>query len=193
MKYVNRDLKGTFEYIKKQRIFEIIKTIILFAMAMGIFIIGYVTVGTKKNLWTVFAILAMLPACKSFVGVVMFARYKSLTKDIYELYLSKAGSINCLYENVLTTSKKSYYIPVLACCDNTVIAYMPTSKSIECREIKEHLETVLKNGGHKGVVVKIFDKEDDFLNRLVQMNDNLDNSDNISNQGIYTTIKAVSL
>jgi len=162
-------------------------------MAMGIFIIGYVTVGTKKNLWTVFAILAMLPACKSFVGVVMFARYKSLTRDVYDTYLKAAGNITCLYENVLTTSKKSYYLPVISCCDNTVIGYMPCKNISDIKEIKEHLETVLKNGGHKGVLVKIFDKEDDFLNRLSQMNENLSNSKSISNEAIYTTIKAVSL
>ena len=43
MKYLVRELKGTYGYIRKQTVFEIIKTIVLFAMAFGIFLIGYLT------------------------------------------------------------------------------------------------------------------------------------------------------
>ena len=71
MKYVNRGLKGTKGYIRKQLIFEIIKTFIMFAMAFGIFLIGYLTLGTKRSLWSVFAVLALLPASKSLVGVII--------------------------------------------------------------------------------------------------------------------------
>lgn len=192
MKYITRELKGTYGYIKKQRLFEIIKTIILFAMALGIFFIGYCTLGTKKSLWTVFAILAVLPACKALVGVIMLAMYKSLTKEEYEKYKDSVGNVRCVYENVLTTSKKSYYLPVIACADNTLVGYMDAKTSKDVRDINEHIESVLKAAGHKSATVKIFDKKDQFLTRVTQMNSNLSNN-SVSDEAILSTIKAVSL
>lgn len=193
MKYLLRDNKGTFGYIKNQRMFEIIKTIILFAMALGIFFIGYCTLGTKKSLWTVFSILAMLPACKSLVGVIMLARFNSITKEMYDKYMESAGNIKCIFENVLTTSQKSYYVPVIACENNTIIGYVISKKASDVKDVTEHLENVLNNAGHKSIVVKIFDKEDAFLSRLKQMNENLSDNRLASSEDIFTTIKAVSL
>ena len=103
MRYIDRQLRGTFLYITKQRRFEIIKTVILFAMAFGIFFIGLATLHTKKSLWSVFAVLALLPACKSLVGVIMFARFSSLNEAEYERFSSAAGDLTSLYENVITT------------------------------------------------------------------------------------------
>lgn len=193
MKYVDRDLKGTFGYIYKQRNFEIIKTVILFAMAFGIFFIGLKTLGTKKSLWTVFAILAMLPACKALVGVIMFMRYKSLNKDKYNIYCNAAGNIQCLFENIITTSKKSYFLPVIAYEDGSLIGFIEAKKSEDIKEVTEHLDMVMKNAGHKGVVIKIFDKEEAFIARLCQMNEKLAGNKKKTGNAVFETLKAVSL
>lgn len=193
MKYISHELRGTHEYLKKQLIFEIIKTLLLFAMALGIFFIGYFTLHTKKSLWSVIAVLAMLPACKSLVGVIMFARFKSLDSSEYNSFKSAAGNIPLIVENVITTSQQSYYIKAIACKDNTVVGYLDCKKSSDAKTVNEHLATVLKNGGHKNVTVKIFDKKDDFLKRVAQMNDNLSDGGTTNTEAIFTTIKAVSL
>lgn len=192
MKYLSRSLKGTIGYINKQRIFEIVKTLILFMMAMGLFLIGYINLGTKKNLWTVFAILACLPACKSLVGVIMLCRFKSLSESAANKYVKAVGNLPTLYENVLTTNEKSYYVPVLCCENNTLIAYCEKSKNTDINKLSEHINQVLKNAGHKASV-KVFDDEDSFLQRAREMNDKLTDSSYLSTQEILTTIKAVSL
>ena len=193
MKYVNRDLKGTFGYIKKQFIFEIIKTVILYLMAFGIFFIGYFSLGTKKSLWSVFAVLALLPACKSLVGVIMLGRYKSLKDDVYNKYITSAGDVECIYENIITTSQKTFFLPVIACEDNTVVGYINTNKASDVKDVTEHLSNVLKNAGHKVATIKIFDNEEAYINRVKQMNNNLAKERLASTQEIFTTIKAVSL
>lgn len=192
MKFLTRDHKGTYGYLKSQFVFEIIKTLILFAMAFGIFLIGYITLGTKKSLWSVFAVLAMLPACKSFVGVVMLGRYRSLSESLYSYYQKAVGDLPVLYENVITTSKKSYFLPVLCCEDNTVIAYC-TGNTKDAADVDSHLTEVLKNAGHKAVTVKVFDKEDAFIKRAEQMDNNLSGDRNSNTEKIFNTIKAVSL
>lgn len=194
MKYINRELKGTRGYLKKQLIFEIIKTTVMFAMALGLYLIGYCTLKTNKSLWTIFAVLACLPACKSLVGVIMLALYKSPDDETYRKYTNEIGSLPVLYENVLTTQKKSYFVPVMVCRNNTLIGYYNPKKTDDIKNLTEHIQMVLENGGHKGVTVKIFDKEDAFFNRVSQMKA-ISGEDMLTTgtQAIFTTIKAVSL
>ena len=74
--------KGTFNYLDTQRKYEIARTIIYFAISISIFLAGYITTGTRKNLLTVVAVLGMLPASKSLVSVIMFCRFKSFKEKI---------------------------------------------------------------------------------------------------------------
>ena len=121
MKYINRELKGTKGYINRQRAFELIKTLLLFAMALGIFFMGLLTLHTKKSLWSVFAVLALLPACKSLVGFIMFARFSSIKDEEYSRYEDVCSGVERIYENVLTTSDRSYYVPVICSIGKNVI------------------------------------------------------------------------
>ena len=191
MKYVTRSLKGTYGYIRKQRNFEIIKTLILYAMAFGIFLIGYITLGTKKSLWSVFAVLALLPACKSLVGVIMFARFSSLSSDVYDRLRAGAGTIPALYENILTTNEKTYYIPFICCAAGSLMVLSKEYKDDE-KKLREHLTDVLNKAGHKAVV-KLFFDEDDMFARLLEINAKYADEENAAGERILNTIKAVSL
>ncbi len=190
MKYVNRDLKGTFGYIHKQMIFEIIKTAILYAMALGIFFIGLLTLHTRKSLWSVFAVLVLLPACKSLVGVIMFARFRSLTKKDHERYCGFIRDLPVIFENILTTSEKTYFVPVICSMAGNVIALV--NKKEDHKPLKDHLSDVLKAAGHKAVVC-IFDDETLFSNRCRELNDKFSSQSQNADAAILNTLKAVSL
>ena len=192
MIYLTRGLKGQAGYINKQRNFEIIKTLLLFIMALGIFFIGYINLGTKKNLWTVIAILATLPACKSFVGVIMLCRYNSLSKDKIARYKSAIVTLSALYENIITTSEKSYFVPVICCENNTLICLLDKKKDEDIKKLTEHLNFVMNNAGHK-VSVKVFDDEKAFLDRAKELFQNFGDVKLASTESIFNTIKAVSL
>lgn len=193
MKYIARELRGTHLYIKKQSIFEIIKCIILFAMALGIFFIGYCTLGTKKSLFSVFAVLALLPASKALVGVIMFLRYRSLPDDMYDRIKNAVGTLPVLYENILTTSEKSYYIQAIVYAKGNIVALMEDGRS-NVEIITTHLRNVLRNGGHKEVNIKLYKSEKDFLKRCEEMNDHFaDGVVPVNADAVFTTIKAVSL
>ena len=189
MKYVDRELKGTYGYIRKQMIFEIIKTVILFAMALGIFFIGLMTLHTKKSLWSVFAVLALLPACKSLVGVIMFARFSSLSAEEYDRYSQYTGNLPVLYENIITTSEKTFFVPLICSVSGNVIAYV--NKKGDHRLLKDHLMGVLKAAGHSASVM-IFEDETAFANRCRDLREKFTSSET-GDHGILNTIKAVSL
>lgn len=192
MRYIGRQQKGTFGYIRKQLIFEIIKTVILFAMALGIFFIGYLTLGRKENLWSVFAVLALLPASKSLVGVIMLARFRSLTKQEYERYSVACEGLMTLYESVLTTNERAYYIPVMCYAAGTLTAYVKCTQD-EQKKLREHLVHVLEIGGHAGTVVKLYDDEDAFIERAGEIREKFSGENQTLGKGIFNTVRSVSL
>lgn len=164
MKYLNRELRGTKGYIKKQRLFELIKTLVMFAMALGIFFIGLFTLGTKKSLWSVFAVLALLPACRALVGFIMFARFSSLSDDEYRRYDKRCENLPVIYENILTTSDRTFFVPVICAVGGNVLALYLKDKD-EDHALRDHINAVCKTAGHD-VTVKIFDDETAFFTRI---------------------------
>ena len=88
--FTTENVKGTRNYINSQKKFEILRTLLYFALPLGLFLIGYITTKTKVNLMTIVAVVGCLPASKSLVGAIMFLRYKSL---LYLYKVSKQGGV----------------------------------------------------------------------------------------------------
>ena len=190
MRYVDRYLRGTFGYIKKQTRFEIVKTVILYVMAFGIFFIGYFTLHTKKSMWSIIAVLALLPACKSLIGVIMLARFRSLTEESYRRYEECTKGVLTLYENILTTREKTFYVPVICIREGNVFCYCADSPE-KTAELKKHMDNVLKNAGHK-FTFKIFEDESSFMKRAGSL-PIPDETAQHRLEKVSDTIKAVSL
>ena len=64
--------KGTENYLNTQKKYEILRTILYFAISATLFIAGYLQTKTKVNLLTVVAVLGCLPASKSTVSSKLF-------------------------------------------------------------------------------------------------------------------------
>lgn len=186
--------KGVFGYINKKRIIETIKTIILFAFAIGLYLIGYITLKTNKSLWTIFAVLSVLPAAKSAVSMIMFLRFSSIEKDLYSAIESVRGNIATAYEYVFTTNEKSYYIKACSCKNNTIIALLDnSSKKDLSNEIKEHINVAIAREGFKGYSLKIYTSSKDYIDRLTEMNENLGTTQDLSYERIFALFNAITL
>ena len=68
--------RGTRGYLRTQKIYEILRTVLYFAISLSLFIAGWVSTGSRENLLTIVAVLGCLPACKSLVEMFMFLRYR---------------------------------------------------------------------------------------------------------------------
>ena len=79
-----RAVKGTFGYLEKKKRNAILWTILCFGISLAVFLAGYLTTGTRKNLLTVVAVLGCLPACKSIVNLIMLCRAKGCSREVYE-------------------------------------------------------------------------------------------------------------
>ncbi len=188
---MKRKEKGTFGYIKWQQIYTIVRTLLLFVLALGLYFAGYITTGTNRNLLTIIAVLGLLPAAKSMVNMIMFLRFRSLKPDIYEQFESKRLQLAVLYENILTTKEQAYDLPMIAYRNHTLCGFCPRSGDLKALEthIRECLKTELPE-----VSVKIFSDQRIFLDRIAQMNEmDQDASDTKDTERVFAVIKAVSL
>ena len=77
--------KGTSGYLRTQKNYEILRTVLYFAISLSLFIAGWVTTGSRENLLTIVAVLGCLPACKSLVEMFMFLRYKGCNRMLRRL------------------------------------------------------------------------------------------------------------
>ena len=78
--------KGEWGYIDYQRKRVMLITLVLYVCAIGMYLLGYLTLHTNKSIWSVLAILAGLPASKSMVSLIMFLRFRSLAGEDYDQY-----------------------------------------------------------------------------------------------------------
>ena len=71
--------KGTYGYLKKAPVFQGLLTILLLILPAGLFLIGYSITKDVKNLFTIAAVVGMLPAAKSIVSFIMYLRSEKYT------------------------------------------------------------------------------------------------------------------
>ena len=104
-----RKRKGKFGYIAKMRKNALIRTAVLFLIAVIIFAVGYFIYLKKENFLTIFAVLMVLPAARSLVNSIMFLRFRSCDeriKDKVDELIEEAGKeqtapAHCFYEPFL--------------------------------------------------------------------------------------------
>lgn len=168
-----KNKKGHYKYLKKAPIRQGIITLIMVFMSAAVMYLGYYITGSFKNLITVFAVLGMLPAAKSFVSYIMymkaekFAASTELYERVYESLDNK--EINLFNELIgfdayLTSYKENFPIKVFAVRNNSLIGLAPEKCDINLA--KEHILEYMGKNSIKGITVKIFDNEDRFFERF---------------------------
>lgn len=178
--------KGSYEHAKYKRTVDIIITIFLFLLSLGLFVIGYVTTGSKKNLLTIVAVLGLLPACKMVVDVIMCFRVKPVEESVKEGIDASIGKLYGLYHMYFTSYDKNFPIDHLVITSNSVIGLCSNPKFDEKLFIT-HLKDYMRKDGIKDITIKIFDDYNKYLNRLSEIN-NLDDETTTVNIGVRNLI-----
>jgi hypothetical protein len=185
--------KGEYGYLAYQKKMEIIKTITLFVISLSIYIAGYLSSGKRDNLFTVIAILGMLPASKSFVSMVMFFRFKTGNKDVYDkVEEAVAPDMPVFYDAVITTVQKSYPVNVFCCCDGNLYGFTEDEK-IDVKIIEKHFKEMLRNNGIKGVNVKLFTTLDVYIARIHDIREKKIEEPELDEEGFTKDQKVIAL
>lgn len=194
MKKLLKNNKGSHGYLNKQRIIETIKTILMFAAAIGLYLIGYITLKTNKSIWSILAVLSVLPAAKSAVVMIMFYRFSSLSDSEYHEIDLARGNIPTCFELVFTTSEKSYFVKAASCCDsNIIMLYDNKAKKDQSTELKNHVTAAISREGFSGYTLKIYTKKEDYIKRLKEMDSHLDGEKDITSERVFLLFKAITI
>ena len=162
-------VKGERDYLDTQKKYEILRTVLYFAISLALFLGGYIYTGTNKNLLTVVAMLGCLPAAKSAVSMIMFLRYHSCTCEIAELVGDHSEELGFLYDCVFTSYSKNFVVNHLVVRGNVLSCFSEKSDFPKL-EFYHHINDILKKDYHKNMKVKIYTDLDKYVKRLDQIN-----------------------
>ena len=165
--------KGEKNYLNTQRIYEIVRTVIMFALSLSVYLIGYLTTHTNKNLLTVVAVLGCLPAAKSAVNMIMFLRFSSCDRSLADRFEDVSGNLKNAFDRVFTSYEKNYVIDHIIVNNGSVIGYAGKhgKKAISESDFAKHIHTYLSAEGYKDITIKIFSDPEKYIERIGSIKD----------------------
>lgn len=166
--FSGENYKGEKNYLSNQLKYEIVRTVLMFLLSAAIYLIGYFTTKTNKNLLTIVAILGCLPACKSLVSTIMFIRFKSCPRALADTIASASNDLLFAFDRVFTSYDKNYSVDHLVVSGGMITGLSLSKKFVEEDFIK-HLDKYLKAENYKDVPIKIFKDEKKYVERLSGM------------------------
>lgn len=190
---MNKIPKGTYGYLGYKKRIETVKTFLLLSLSLAIFVVGYVTTGTRKNLLTVVAVVSVLPAAKQITTTILYYRYHSGTQETYQKIQGCIQNATCLSDIVITSYDKIAELLHMTIIGKTVVGYSEKTKTDE-KYTADFVKTTLEKNGYKGVSVKIYKDEKAYITRIQEMQKNLAGERKESlEQEIGGIIKAISI
>lgn len=183
-------IKGSYGYLKSQKKKTVLRTLLLYTISLAIFLTGYLTTHTKANLFTIVAVLGLLPASRSAVEMILFLRQRECDDKMMQKISAHVGKIPCAYELVLTSYEKNFPLTAIIATQNMVYGYTEYEKC-DSDAAEKHIKEMLMQNGWKPTV-KIFKEVEPFISRL----DTLQSSETKveeKNTEILEVIKAISI
>lgn len=162
--------KGEKGYLNWQRKYASIRTAVLFLLCLAIFLTGYISTGSNKNLLTVVAVLGCLPACRSAVNMIMILKYHGISGADYEKITQHTGSCAVLADLVFTSYDKNFEIHHMAFKGNSLTGYTANA-ACDAKACEKHLHSMCVQNRLGDVDIKIFKELPKYVNRLDQMQD----------------------
>ncbi len=156
---------GYYSYEKKKRIGIVA---LMFGLCMVIFITGIIMTGTRKNMFTLIAILGVLPAAKWAVQMVMILLQKPIDPNVYETTEKIAGELTHGYELCVTAYEGRLSLDAVVVCGNIIAAYSSAQKG-KFEFMETHVRKIIHGNGLGNPTFKIFRKFDQYQDRIKQL------------------------
>lgn len=177
--------KGTYGYIKKKKIFQLGLSIGLLLIAIIIYVIGYYLNNEQKNnVFTIIAVLMVLPASKAFTSFIVVAPFKTVSlekmKEV-EKYITSDSIL--LTDLVLTSTEKVMNLDFMFITEDNIIGITKKEKQ-DINYIENYLSKVMKNQDYH-CHVKIFSDYKTFINRISTIDGNTSNKTVLENMKNY--------
>lgn len=183
--------KGSYGYIRNHRAVTAIRTMLFFAVSIGLYVMGYVTTGSNRNLLTIVAVLGCLPACKSMVNFILFLKAEGCSEALKNEVCAYDEKLTVFYDMFFTSYQKNFSISHMVLKGN-VLCGITENPKCSCNDAEKHLEQMLQQEGIKNVTVKIFSQNNKYIDRLSQLIE-LDTDEHKNRDGIIDLLYSISI
>lgn len=188
--------QSSFGYINRQKKYYLCKTIIITIISLLIFVVGYyLNKKSNANIFTVIAILGVLPGAKAFVGFVVFFPYKSVDKSRFDAMINELPDDKIHFEfmadAVFTSPDKVMNLDFIY-MDHAKLIGLIGKKNQNISYIQEYLEKGMRNRGyHCHVQILTDEKQFRKMIRSMKREENLDEKVKLEQQEIYDYMKSL--
>ena len=186
--------KGKFGYLKGQPVRIGLFTLAMLILCAGIFMAGFFIKGSSKNIFTVVAVLGMLPVAKMIVSLIMYfkAENHSCDKDTYDkIEKSVEGKDVCYgYDFYMTSYKIDFPVKSAVVFDDSLICYMEKCKA-DSKDLKEHIEKYMANNSITGYKTYVLDNIEKYCDRLKSVSSDYAKTD--SDIQVISLVKSLTL
>lgn len=161
--------KGDYGYIREQRKIEIAKTIGLLVLPVALYVAGFISTGSNKNLLTFVAILGSLPFARCAVNLMLFLRAGVCCKEETFKKIVGAGIEATYYDLYYTSYKHNFPIACMILKRGCLIVYTDRDDFDE-EAFMTHMKEVLAMCQGENINVKLYKDVDKFIERARELN-----------------------
>lgn len=183
--------KGSYGYIENHKAVKALRTMVFVLVSVGLYVMGYVTTGSSKNLLTIVAVLGCLPACKSMVNFILFLKAEGCSEELKNAVCCFDGKLTAFYDMYFTSYQKNFPVSHMVLKGN-VLCGITENPKCDCNAAEKHLEQMLTQEGIKSLTVKIFSQKDKYIDRLSQLKD-LETEEHRNRQGIIDLLYSITI
>ena len=138
--------KGKFGYLAKEKKKQLIKLLVLIAVALAIFTLGYfLNKRETANVFTILAILFVLPGARTLVNLIVLLPYRSITRTEYDEVMKYTEGTDIVFTDlVITSEQKVMNLHFLIVRNNQVLGLLGRAGQ-DVKYIREYLLKGLKS------------------------------------------------
>lgn len=119
-------------YISNRKKISALWLLFYVAIAAGIFLAGYFLTHTRANVFTVLAVLLVLPAAKRVVNLIVMLPKKSVPEERYHAVEKEAGKAVILTDYVFSSTEKIMHLDFVVIKNGNVMAVVaPSNQDVE--------------------------------------------------------------
>lgn len=155
--------KGEYGYIAKSKRIDVIKMLLYVGVALAVFGLGLIlNKMSYENIFTVLAILFVLPWARVLVEFIVFFPYSTPSKEQYDKVASAIGEDAVLASDmVITSTEKSMGLSFLVMGNGYVVGLVMNQKQ-NVDEMQSYLRKGVNNWSDK-YRVKMYSNFNEFL------------------------------
>ena len=162
-----KEIKGSFGYAAYKIKRDLMLTIVMFALSLGLYITGRITTGTNKNLLTIAAVLGLLPAGKMLVSLFMSMKVKTCSGEIFQEIEAAKGNLTGMYHMYFTSYEINYPLIHMVVTDNSIVGF--AEPGFKEQEFYNHMKDMMGREGIKDISIKVFTDRAKYINRLREL------------------------